>query len=82
MTTTIELSFYPFQEQYRAAIREFIGKLKEHADLRITVGPTSTVLVGEHERVMDCLKAMMEWSHANQGNSVFVAKFLLDYEPS
>ena len=82
MTTTIELSFYPFQEEYRAAIKDFIRRLKEYTDLRITVGPTSTVIVGEHARVVDCVKAMMEWSHTNQGRSVFVAKLLLDYDPA
>ena len=82
MTTTIELSFYPFHDQYSEAIKDFICRLKEYTDLRITVGPTSTVLVGEHERTLECMKAMMEWSHANQGRSVFVAKLLLDYDPS
>lgn len=82
MTTTIELSFYPFQDQYRATIKDFIRRLKEYTDLRITVGPTSTVIVGEHARVINCMKEMLEWSHASQGRSVFVAKFLLDYDPS
>jgi uncharacterized protein YqgV (UPF0045/DUF77 family) len=82
MNTTIELSFYPLQEHYRELIKDFIRKLKEYKNLKITVGDTSTVVIGEHTRVMDCLKEMMEWSHTNQGRSVFVAKIILDYDPS
>jgi uncharacterized protein YqgV (UPF0045/DUF77 family) len=82
MNTTIELSFYPLQEHYRELIKDFIRKLKEYKNLKITVGDTSTVIIGEHTQVMDCLKEMMEWSHTNQGRSVFVAKIILDYDPS
>lgn len=82
MTTTIELSLYPFQENFRERVRDFIKKLNDFKDLKITTGPTSTVIIGEHARVMDCLREMMEWSCANQGRSVFVAKFILDYDPS
>ena len=82
MNTTIELSFYPFQNNYREAIKDFIRKLKEYTDLKITVGDTSTVMIGEHSYVINCLREMMEWSHENQGRSVFVAKIILDYAPS
>jgi uncharacterized protein YqgV (UPF0045/DUF77 family) len=82
MNTTIELSFYPLQEHYRELIKDFIRKLKEYKDLQITVGTTSTVMIGEHTHVINCLKEMMEWSHTNQGRSVFVAKIILDYDPS
>jgi uncharacterized protein YqgV (UPF0045/DUF77 family) len=82
MNTTIELSFYPLQEHYRGLIKDFIRKLKEYKDLKITVGVTSTVMIGEHIQVINCMKEMMEWSHTNQGRSVFVAKIILDYDPS
>ena len=82
MNTTIELSFYPFQNNYREVIKDFIRKLKEYKDLEITVGDTSTVIIGEHDQVIHCMKEMMEWSHEHQGRSVFVAKIILDYAPS
>ncbi len=82
MNTTIELSFYPLQEHYRELIKDFIRKLKEYKDLKITVGATSTVMIGAHNQVINCMKEMMEWSHTNQGRSVFVAKIILDYDPS
>ena len=82
MNTTIELSFYPLQEHYREIIKDFIRKLKEYKGLKITVGVTSTVMIGEHAQVMNCMKEMMEWSHTHQGRSVFVAKIILDYAPS
>lgn len=82
MNTTIELSFYPLQEHYRELIKDFIRKLKEYKDLQIIVGATSTVMIGEHTQVINSMKEMMEWSYTNQGKSVFVAKILLDYDPS
>ncbi|MGA8178937.1 MAG: thiamine-binding protein [Desulfobacterales bacterium] len=82
MNTTIELSFYPLREHYRELIKDFIRKLKEYKGLKITVGATSTVMIGEHTQVINCMKEMMEWSHTNQGRSVFVAKIILDYDPS
>jgi uncharacterized protein YqgV (UPF0045/DUF77 family) len=82
LTTTIELSFYPFSDTYRELIQEVIRKLNEYEDLRIIPGPTSSVVVGEHDCVMNCLKEVLEWSFAKHGKSVFVAKILLDYDPS
>jgi uncharacterized protein YqgV (UPF0045/DUF77 family) len=81
MTTTIELSFYPFHETYRDLIQEFIRKLDEYQDVQITAGPTSSVIVGDHDSVMNCLNETMKWSCVSHGKSVFVAKILLDYNP-
>jgi len=42
--------------------------------------PTCTVIVGEQGSVMDALKEAMAWSHEKQGKSIFVTKFIHDYE--
>lgn len=81
MITTVEISMYPFQEGYRELIQAFIHKLKEYEDLRIMPGPTSTVVVGEYERVVECIQEMFAWSYDEHGRSVFVTKFILDYNP-
>ena len=80
MNTTVELSYYPFKETYRDAIKEFVQKLDELEDLAVSTGSTSTVITGEHECVFTSLNQMMKWSHAAHGKSVFVAKFILDYK--
>lgn len=80
MLMTVELSMYPFQEDYKPPIRDFLAKLRTWQDLRITTGPTSTVIVGDDARVMECLREMFAWSHREHGQAVFVAKFIPGYE--
>jgi uncharacterized protein YqgV (UPF0045/DUF77 family) len=72
---------YPFQENYRELIQDFVKHLERYQDLRVTVGPTSTVIVGEYARVMDCITEMLPWSYDQHGRSVFVAKFIPGYDP-
>lgn len=82
MVTTVEISMYPFVETFRDLIKEFIGKLQEYSQLQINPGPTSTVLIGNHDEVMRCLTEMMRWSHEHHGQSVFVTKILPGYAPT
>ena len=81
MVITVEISMYPFQRDYRDRIQGFVRKLEAQPDLRVTTGPTSTVIVGEHARVMACLTELLPWSYEEHGRSVFVAKFIPDYDP-
>ena len=81
MIVTVEISMYPFQENYRDLIRDFTRKLRDYRDLRVTTGPTSTVVIGEYASVMGCIEEMLPWSYRKHGRSVFVTKFILDYDP-
>ena len=81
VVVTVEISMYPFVEDFRDAIKEFIGRLKSYGELRVTAGPTSTVVIGDYDRVMECLKELLRWSYQQQGQAVFVTKFLPGYEP-
>lgn len=81
MVLTVEISMYPFQNTYREMIQEFIRKLSEYEDLRVMPGPTSTVVVGEYTHVMECITEMLSWSYNKHGRSVFVTKFIPDYNP-
>ncbi len=80
MISTAEISMYPFQEHYKALIKELIGKLKTYSDLRVTPGSTSTVIVGDYDRLMECVTEIMRWSYEEQGHAVFVVKFLPGYD--
>lgn len=82
MKLTVEISLYPFREDFRDPIRGFIAKLQSYEGLRVTPGPTATVVIGEYDRVMAVLGEMFRWSHAEYGQSVFVTKFLPGYDPS
>lgn len=83
MIMTLELSMYPFQEDYKAPIQSFIDKLNaDWNDLRITTTPTSTMVCGEYDRLMQMMSAMLRWSHDTHGKAVYVAKFIPDYDPA
>ena len=79
MITTLELSMYPFCEDYRALIKDFIRKLNDCPGLKVTPGPTCTYIVGDYENVMQCLTDMIRWSYSEHGRAVFVAKILPGY---
>jgi uncharacterized protein YqgV (UPF0045/DUF77 family) len=80
MMLTVEISMYPLADNYLEPIRAFIGRLNTYADLRVTTYPTATVLVGEHAAVMAALGDALTWSQQQFGKSVFVTKFITDYE--
>lgn len=82
MVITVEISMYPFHDQFRDLIKDFIRKLNEQGEMKVTSGPTSTVIVGDYDRVMDCLKDMLRWSHESHGKAVFVTKLLPGYQPN
>ncbi len=82
MRMTVEISMYPFQEKFRNPIKEFIGKLEQYEQLQITPGPTSTVIIGDYDEVMDCLREMLRWSHDSHGKAAFVTKMIPGYHPS
>ena len=81
MVTTVELSMYPFREDYRDAIKGFIAKMNQCDGLKIATGDTSTVIIGECAHVMQTLSELFQWSHGEHGRAVFVAKFIPGYEP-
>lgn len=81
MVITVEISMYPFHDAFRPLIRAFIRRLMQYHTLKVTPGPTSTVIHGGYQTVMECITEMLAWSQNTQGQSVFVAKFLPGYSP-
>lgn len=80
MKLTAEISMYPMAENFIEPIRAFIQQLNVYDEIQVTTYPTATVLVGEHEVLMDALKDALGWSQTNFGTSVFVTKFITGYE--
>jgi uncharacterized protein YqgV (UPF0045/DUF77 family) len=76
MQTTIEMSMYPFNEDYKTLILDFIDELNRRDGLEVYTTATSTMIHGEHGRVMDALKEMTAWSHEHHGRGVFVTKII------
>ena len=80
MKITVELSMYPFNEDYKPLIKGFIAELNKNAGLQIDTSPTSTMIHGDYDVVMDTLKEMIAWSYDTHGRQVFVAKFIPGHE--
>lgn len=80
MQITIELSLYPFNEDYKTLIKDFIAELNKNSGLQINTTPTCTLVHGEYNHVMDILKEMVAWSYATHGRQVLVAKFIPGHE--
>lgn len=81
MIITVEISMYPFTEDYKTPILGFIKKLNTYAGLRINTGATATLVIGEYPLVMKMLTEMLEWSFNTYGRAVYVTKFIPDYNP-
>ena len=82
MKLTVELSMYPFNEDYKTLIKDFIRELNTYEGLQTSTTPTSTLVHGEYDMVMDSLKALIAWSYETHGRQVFVAKFIPGHELS
>ena len=81
MKLTVEISLYPFAENYIPAIDAMIERFQSYADLRVQVTPTCTQLVGEYDRLTAIVIAEIRRSYETHGKAVFVTKFIPDYEP-
>ena len=80
MKLTIELTHYPFKDDYRPVIKETVERLNAIEGIDVQTFPTATVLVGEYDTLMQILNDTMKWSFETYGKCVFVAKFIPGYE--
>ena len=81
MRTTVEISMYPFNEDYKTLILDFIAKLNTYPDLVVNTGATATLVTGEHAHLFSTLADLLAWSHDTPGRAVFVTKFIPGFEP-
>lgn len=81
MRSTVELSMYPFNEDYKTLILDFIARLNGYPELQVSTGPTATVITAEHDYLFKVLGELLAWSHERHGRAVFVAKCIPDFEP-
>jgi len=81
MMLTIEISMYPFVEDYKTPILGFIERLNSKAGLRISTTATCTLVSGEFDVVYAALGDMLRWSYESYGKAVYVTKFLPGFTP-
>lgn len=73
MNVTLEISYYPLNNDANQAIKKFIEMLHESKHFQISVQPMSTLIVGKYNDIFpfltDKIQLIMEKYH-----SVFVLK--------
>lgn len=80
MKLSVEISMYPFNENYIPPIKGFIDWLNQQDGIKIQTVPTSTLITGDYDRVMDLLRDGLKYSYETYGKAVFVTKFLPNHE--
>ncbi|HPG34324.1 MAG: thiamine-binding protein [Lentimicrobiaceae bacterium] len=75
MKISVELSYYPLNEQFKPAIKGFIAALNTNTNLVVRTNTMATQVFGEFDEVMAtiqrCMKDAFELPH-----SVFVMKVI------
>lgn len=75
MLVSVEISFYPLQENYHQPILEFINRINKHDKLQVASNGMSTQIFGEYKAVMESLFIEIEKS-IEIPNSVFILKIV------
>lgn len=75
MKTSVELSFYPLQDEFKPAVKAFISDLQSYPNIKVEPGSISTRIFGEYREVMDVLTEAMEKTFDNPA-SIFVLKIM------
>ena len=81
MHLTVEISLYPNRKDYLVPIKAFIERLNSYADIEVKTFPTSTMIQGDYDTIMDMLKVEMKASREAFGQGIFVTKFIPGYRP-
>ena len=73
MTTTIEISFYPMQDDYPEVVLSFLEKLKALAHVEMQTNGMSTILIGPFDTLWNQLGVLIKNEFASHA-SLFVMK--------
>lgn len=65
MKALFDISLYPLTDNFTPAIDQFIEALKNHPEIQIEVGATSTVIEGEYDILMGVLTREIKTSLLN-----------------
>jgi uncharacterized protein YqgV (UPF0045/DUF77 family) len=75
MQTSIEISYYPMQEEFIPSILEFVHRLKSYSNIQVVSTSMSTQIFGEYDELMAIItkeiKKSMDIPH-----SVFILKII------
>lgn len=75
MKTSIDISYYPLLEEFKAPVKNFIASLESYDNIKVKSNSISTQVFGEYDDVMaavtKCIKEAFEVP-----SSVFVIKIM------
>jgi uncharacterized protein YqgV (UPF0045/DUF77 family) len=75
MKTSVEISYYPLNQEFVTPIREFIDRINKYDGLVARTNGMSTQIFGEYDIVMPALVKEIRQSFENP-HSVFVMKVI------
>ncbi len=75
MKTSVEISYYPLDQEYVPPIRDFITRINQYEGLTARTNGMSTQVFGEYDLVMAALVKEIKTSFDNP-HSVFVMKVI------
>lgn len=75
MKTSVEISYYPFDQEFVPPIRDFIDRINKYDGITARTNGMSTQIFGEYDIVMNAITAEIKKSFENP-HSVFVMKVI------
>lgn len=60
MEISVEISYYPLDNQYDKMVTEFLEALSEYKKCEIKIGLMSTLIIGDYDNIMDMLKITLK----------------------
>jgi uncharacterized protein YqgV (UPF0045/DUF77 family) len=75
MRTSVEISYYPLNQEFIPHIKDFIDRLNTHQGIVVRTNTMSTQVFGEYKAVMDAIVCEIEKSFSLP-HSVFVMKVI------
>lgn len=75
MKTSIDISYYPLNEEYKAPIKDFIRSLEDNKKITVKSNRMSTHVFGEFDEVMSAVTKCIKNAFELPG-SIFVLKIM------
>jgi uncharacterized protein YqgV (UPF0045/DUF77 family) len=75
MKISIDISYYPLNEEYVVSILDFIARLNQHSQIAVETNGMSTQIFGEYDDVMYAVTTEIKKSF-DLPHSVFVMKIV------
>ena len=76
MRIAVDISLYPFDENFIPPIKDVIQRLSAHDNIRVETNRLSTQIWGEYEDVMQVLDREIKTTFEQEAKAIFTIKIL------